>query len=82
MTEDLKQCRTCRNGPNPDGRLFPSIGHTGCGRMLKIDNVFPSLSDPMKDRAEDLSTGIVIFLQSMWRKEGETSTIECPGWQR
>ena len=77
-----KQCKTCRHGPNPNGRLFPHAGQSGCQRMLKIDQVFPSLSAEMQDKAEDLSTGIVIFLQSMWRKEGETSTIECPGWQK
>ena len=76
-----KQFDTCRHGPNPDGRLFPHAGHSGCQRMLKIDNVFPNLSSEMQDAAEDLSTGIVIFLQGMWRKEGESSAMECPGWQ-
>ena len=77
-----KQCDTCRHGPNPDGRLFPHAGQSGCQRMLKIDNVFPNLSSEMQYAAEDLSTGIVIFLQSMWRNEGKDSTIECPGWQK
>ena len=81
MSSELKQCDTCRHGPNPDGRLFPSAGHSGCKRMLKIDNVFSNLSTELKNAAEALSTGIIIFLQGMWRQEGTTAS-DCPGWQQ
>ena len=77
-----KQCDSCKHGPNPDGRLFPHAGQSGCQRMLKIDNVFPNLSSDMQDKAEALSTGIVIFLQSMWREDEGTTTADCPGWQQ
>jgi|TARA_Y100000004_G_C8742913_1_gene339126 hypothetical protein len=50
--------------------------------MLKIDNVFPNLSSELQDKAEVLSTGIVIFLQSMWREDEGTTTADCPGWQQ
>jgi len=74
-----KKCKTCRHGPNPNGKLFPQDGQPGCQRMGKIDQAFPSLSPEMQDKAEELSTEIIIHLQKVWRKE---PADECPGWQQ
>jgi hypothetical protein len=46
--------------------------------MEKIDKAFPSLSSDLQDRAEALSTGIIIYLQTVWREE---VVSDCPGWQ-
>lgn len=74
----MRECKNCQHGPNPNGRLFPHAGQSGCRRMEKIDKAFPNLSSDLQDRAEALSTGIIIYLQTVWREE---VVSDCPGWQ-
>ena len=58
----IRKCENCGHGPNPHSRLFPSAGKPGCKRMVKIDEAFEGLSVELQDVAEELATGIVIFL--------------------
>lgn len=73
-----KKCGTCRHGPNPDLRLFPEPGNSGCGRIERIDRVFLNLSDEHKAIAEQVSTGIIEYLQRVHRGE---HAAKCDGWQ-
>tara|TARA_R100001086_G_scaffold53381_1_gene23851 strand:- start:20635 stop:20877 length:243 start_codon:yes stop_codon:yes gene_type:complete len=78
----IRKCENCGHGPNPNRRLFPSDNEPGCKRMAKIDSVFEELTIDMQDVAEELATGIVIFLQKIWREEDMDFLKDgCPGFQ-
>ena len=75
---DHRHCKTCKHGPNKEGRVFTRKGQQGCHRMDGIERVFDTLGDELKVTALQMSAAIVAYLDGKWRGEKRRG---CPGYQ-
>ena len=75
---DHRHCKTCKHGPNKEGKVFTRKGQQGCHRMDGIERVFDTLGDELKVTSLQMSAAIVSYLDGKWRGEKRRG---CPGYQ-